>query len=81
MREALSNIVRHARASRAGVTVEIEGDRLVLTVADDGAGLPGECRRSGLRNLKERAERLGGSFSVESSPEAGTRLIWSASLT
>lgn len=81
VREALSNIVRHARASRAGVTVEIEGDRLVLTVADDGAGLPGECRRSGLRNLKERAERLGGSFSVESSPEAGTRLIWSASLT
>ncbi|GAA0828935.1 GAF domain-containing sensor histidine kinase [Streptosporangium amethystogenes subsp. fukuiense] len=81
LREALSNIVRHARASRAEVTVEIEGDRLVLTVVDDGAGVPGGCRRSGLRNLKERAERLGGSFSVESSPEAGTRLIWSASLT
>ncbi len=61
--EALTNVARHARASRAQVAVETDGRELRLTVADDGVGLPGR-RRSGLRNMAERAEQLGGSFEV-----------------
>jgi signal transduction histidine kinase len=80
LREALSNVVRHAKASKAEVSVEAGRGRLILTVADNGVGLPADGRRSGLRNLQERAERLGGSFEVGSPPEGGTRLVWSVPL-
>ncbi|AWS42832.1 GAF domain-containing sensor histidine kinase [Streptosporangium sp. 'caverna'] len=77
LREALSNVVRHAKASKAEVSVEADQERLILTVADNGVGLPADSGRSGLRNLQERAERLGGSFEIGSPPEGGTRLVWS----
>jgi two-component system, NarL family, sensor histidine kinase DevS len=51
----------------------------VLTVSDDGKGLGESTRRSGLANLKERAELLGGSFRVEPTEPStgrGTRLTW-----
>ncbi|MGJ6967956.1 GAF domain-containing protein, partial [Streptosporangium sp. G11] len=80
LREALSNVVRHARASRADVSVELGEERLVLAVTDDGVGLPADGRRSGLRNLQERAEDLGGSFTAESPERGGTRLVWSVPL-
>ncbi|MEV7865330.1 GAF domain-containing protein [Streptomyces sp. NPDC088124] len=66
LREALSNAFRHARASRIEVVVDAtaqlaDGRRAVrLTVADDGVGIPAGGRRSGLRNLRRRAESLGG---------------------
>lgn len=79
VREALSNVARHASASRAEVHLAVADD-LVLTVTDDGAGIPLGATRSGLRNLAERAEELGGSFVVEPvDPDAdrlGTRLVW-----
>ncbi|MGC5015758.1 GAF domain-containing protein [Streptosporangium sp. DT93] len=75
LREALSNIVRHAKASRADVFTEATADRLTLTVTDDGVGLPDEGKRSGLRNMEERAAALGGSFEADSS-QGGTRLTW-----
>lgn len=81
LREALSNVVRHARATKADVSVEARGGRLTLTVSDNGAGMPQDGRRSGLRNLAERAERLGGSLDIASPPEGGTRLEWSVPLT
>ncbi|WP_433257588.1 GAF domain-containing protein [Streptosporangium sp. CA-135522] len=80
LREALSNVVRHARAGKVEVAVEASEDRLDLRVTDDGVGVPEEGRRSGLRNLQDRAERLGGSFTVESPPGGGTRLRWSVPL-
>ncbi|MFD8559492.1 GAF domain-containing protein [Streptosporangium canum] len=80
VREALSNIVRHARAARAEVSVEVADGRLVLVVTDDGVGMAEDGRRSGLRNLQERAERLGGSFTAESPEGGGTRLVWSVPL-
>ncbi|WP_326822536.1 sensor histidine kinase [Streptosporangium sp. NBC_01756] len=80
LREALSNVVRHARASKADVAVEVDGDRLTLVVRDNGVGLSEESRRSGLRNLQERAERLGGFFEIDSPAEGGTRLVWSVPL-
>ncbi|MFF1639130.1 GAF domain-containing sensor histidine kinase [Streptomyces sp. NPDC058246] len=66
LREALSNAFRHSGASRIDVVVDAtaelpDGRRGVrLTVADDGVGIPDGGRRSGLRNLKRRAESLGG---------------------
>ncbi|WP_327048576.1 GAF domain-containing protein [Microbispora sp. NBC_01189] len=80
LREALSNIVRHARASRADVTLDAAGDRLTLVVEDNGVGVPAEGRRSGLRNLADRAERLGGAFALTSPPGGGTRLEWTIPL-
>ncbi|WP_285564912.1 sensor histidine kinase, partial [Actinomadura rubrobrunea] len=61
-REALSNVARHARAREAQVAVDVRDDEVVLRVEDDGVGLCEGGRRSGLRNMAERAERLGGSF-------------------
>ncbi|WP_442814293.1 GAF domain-containing sensor histidine kinase [Streptomyces sp. NBC_01198] len=79
LEEALSNVARHARASAAEVSVAVASGRLALTVADDGIGLPGQTRRSGLRNLAERAAHRGGEFTAGPRDEAGTggtRLVW-----
>ncbi|WP_307795134.1 sensor histidine kinase [Actinacidiphila acididurans] len=68
--EALSNIARHAGATAAEVALVVTGPTLTVTVTDNGVGLPAGGRRSGLRNLAERAERLGGTF--ETGPGLGT---------
>src|SRR5690606_5321451 len=73
--EALSNASRHANASTVAVTVEA-GDEIVLTVADDGRGIDDGVRESGLANIRRRAERRAGSFSIRSAPGAGTTLRW-----
>jgi signal transduction histidine kinase len=80
LRAALSNVVRHAKASKASVSAEVGDDRLTLVVEDNGVGLPADGRRSGLGNLKERAARLGGEFDVDSLEEGGTRLRWTVPL-
>jgi signal transduction histidine kinase len=74
--EALTNIARHARADRAEVVLETDGREVRLTVADNGVGVPAGGRRSGLRNMAERAERLGGTFDVTGSAGRGTTLLW-----
>ncbi|WP_405533305.1 GAF domain-containing protein [Streptomyces avidinii] len=71
--EALSNVVRHARATRAEVSIVAAGGVLTVTVADNGIGIPEGGRRSGLSNLAERAERLGGELSVSASGPSGRR--------
>jgi signal transduction histidine kinase len=73
--EALSNVVRHAEASDVHVTLRT-GDGVALVIQDDGKGIPVDAVHSGLRNIEERAERLGGSCTVESSAEAGTTIRW-----
>jgi signal transduction histidine kinase len=75
LREALSNAARHANASRVDVTVEI-GQELVLVVRDNGSGLKEPGRRSGLTNLAERAELLGGTMRVGCADGGGTELEW-----
>ncbi|MCW2888421.1 MAG: sensor signal transduction histidine kinase [Streptosporangiaceae bacterium] len=75
LREALSNIGRHAKAHQVRVSVDV-GDQLVLRVEDDGIGIPATGRRSGLRNIGERAESLGGSFAADAGDEGGTVLVW-----
>ncbi|MDT6987667.1 GAF domain-containing protein [Streptomyces lusitanus] len=74
--EALTNVARHARAGRAQVALETDGREVRLTVADDGVGLPPGGRRSGLRNMAERAGQLGGAFDVTATPGGGTTLVW-----
>ena len=76
IREALSNVARHARASRAAVTLKVD-DEVVLTVSDDGIGISDDGRRSGLANMAERAEEFGGSFEVRRvGAEGGTVAVW-----
>lgn len=81
LREALSNIARHAHASTAWVAVHA-GDELLLEVTDNGLGIdPAVTRSSGLTNLRRRAEKLGGTFEVTNRPDGGTRLRWLIPLT
>jgi PAS domain S-box-containing protein len=78
LREALSNVARHAAATRTDVTATATaGDEFVLEVRDNGHGIGDTTRRSGLRNLRERAEMLGGTLTVDSSSDGGgTHLAW-----
>ena len=73
--EALSNASRHAHASGVDVLVSA-GDAVVVQVSDDGTGLPQDVAESGLRNMRERAVRLGGSFVISSTPGEGTTVTW-----
>jgi signal transduction histidine kinase len=75
LREALSNAARHARASRVDVTVEV-GQDLVLLVRDNGVGMRGSERRSGLANLAERAGLLGGTMHAGPADGGGTEIEW-----
>lgn len=74
VQEALTNVVRHAGATRAVVTVERLGDELLLTVDDDGGGMGGAGEGSGILGMRERAALLGGSVDVDRSPRGGTRV-------
>ncbi|MBL1078571.1 GAF domain-containing protein [Nocardia sp. 2] len=77
LRESLSNAVRHAHATRIDVQVTAAADELRITVADNGIGLGAAPRRSGLRNLAERAENLGGSLDLGQGLDGrGTGLRW-----
>ncbi|POX36674.1 histidine kinase [Streptomyces sp. Ru73] len=74
--EALSNTARHARAHRADVTLTV-ADEVVLTVTDDGVGLPCAPKDgSGLANMRGRAGLLGGGMTRERPEGGGTRIVW-----
>ncbi|MFE2992951.1 GAF domain-containing protein [Streptomyces sp. NPDC059262] len=81
--EALANVARHARATSVEVAVAAADGVLTVSVSDDGIGIPEGGRRSGLRNLSERAERLGGELSISTRGQGtrGTRLEWRVPLT
>jgi signal transduction histidine kinase len=78
--EALTNIARHAQASRADVKIQELDDAICMTIKDDGKGFPAEHglhakknKRLGLLGMRERLEMIGGRFNVESAP--GKRTI------
>lgn len=82
VQEALTNLARHAKASRVDLTLAAKGDRVVLRVQDDGVGFdvagllnapPMVEQGIGLRSIREQASSLGGTLDIVSSPE-GTRL-------
>jgi signal transduction histidine kinase len=86
LREALSNAARHAAATQIDVTVDVGVDgMLTVQVTDNGTGIPADGRRSGLRNLAGRAEKLGGELRLSpadpGAPSPGTRLTWRVPLS
>lgn len=78
LREALTNVARHARASRAEVEVAVGDGEVTLRMVDDGIGPPGPDapRGHGLANMAARAERHGGVFELRAGPRSGTVLEW-----
>ena len=75
--EALSNALKHAQASKVNVSLEFVPDGVEFRVQDDGRGFdPSDSVAGhGLRNMRQRAEELGGAFSLESSTAEGTQVI------
>ncbi len=80
LRESLSNAARHADATQVDVTITVN-HHLVLTVRDNGVGITPGGRRSGLRNLQQRAAGLGGSLTAGAAEGGGTELVWRVPLT
>jgi signal transduction histidine kinase len=76
LREALSNVVRHAGATEVHVEVTRDQTGLRLSVRDNGCGIPAGVTRRGLRNIADRALAVGGRCDVESTPDTGTRVTW-----
>ncbi len=76
VREGLSNVARHARATETSVRVDVRDDELIVEIVDDGVGVPDGGRRSGLANLADRAKRWGGEAVVAAGDGGGTVLRW-----
>ncbi|GIM88317.1 GAF domain-containing sensor histidine kinase [Paractinoplanes toevensis] len=82
LREALSNVARHARATSVRVTVHATGDEVVLRIEDDGVGADPAQARGGIVNMIDRAGDLGGEFEIGSGPGGrGTVATWRAPVT
>jgi len=79
VQEAMTNVVRHADATRVDVLAEHRGDRVMVMVEDDGVGFePDRAQRGdhfGLLGMRERVEALGGTLTVESAPGAGATIV------
>lgn len=78
LREALSNIARHSRATTAEVALQRSGERSILSVRDNGIGIDPTRMRAvegiGLQGMKQRARTLGGELTIDSTPNEGTRI-------
>ena len=74
--EALTNVVKHASASRARVDVSVSGDEVRLAITDNGAG-ESSSRTGGLgmSTMRERAEEVGGWLRVSAQPDRGTTVV------
>jgi signal transduction histidine kinase len=76
--EALNNVLKHAHAGRVSVRLAVANGRTTMEVADDGVGFDPSLQGTGgfgLSGMRERAERLGGTVRIESSPGTGTRVL------
>jgi signal transduction histidine kinase len=83
LREALSNVARHAAATKVAVNVTA-GEEIALRVRDDGRGLRADAHQGGglgLRNMASRAERFGGRFSARAEEAGGTVVEWAVPLS
>jgi len=79
VQEAVTNVARHAHASRISVVLERVGQDLILLISDDGAGFDMKVLRTsaatlGLRSMEERVQAMGGSITIDSAPDRGTAI-------
>jgi signal transduction histidine kinase len=76
VQEALTNVAKHANATRASVCLHRAAEVIQLTIEDDGVGFVPRlvCRGLGLISIRERVAQLRGTMHVDSAPETGTRL-------
>jgi ligand-binding sensor domain-containing protein/signal transduction histidine kinase len=76
LKESLSNVARHARASRVEVEIRLASGKLFLSIVDDGRGFdPGAASAGhGLSSLRGRAAKLSGTIRIQSAPGSGTRI-------
>jgi signal transduction histidine kinase len=87
VREGLTNVARHSGATTVDLMLSATPTRVALDIVDDGVGIGETTRRSGLANLRQRAERFGGSMTLEpralipaSAGNQGTHLRWTVPL-
>lgn len=73
--EALTNSLRHSQASEVGVSLKAAGERVVLTVTDDGRGIGGATRSGGLAGMRERAMLIDAALEVRPRVPRGTRVV------
>ena len=77
VREGLANVARHASATRTQLSIFATTTRLTVTISDDGTGIGDGIRRSGLDNMRRRAEDRSGSMVIAEVPDlGGTTLVW-----
>ncbi|WP_419805080.1 sensor histidine kinase [Terriglobus sp.] len=74
LREGVTNIVRHAKATAATLRVEVDGTSLKMRLEDDGVGC-GSCEGNGLRGMRERVRQTGGSVEIASAKPRGTAVL------
>jgi signal transduction histidine kinase len=84
-KEAVTNIVKHARASEAGIRLRLEPGAFVLEIQDNGRGpaglaAPAATSRNGLRNMRRRMEDIGGKFEIGPGAKGGTLVRLTAPL-
>jgi signal transduction histidine kinase len=82
-KEALTNVVRHSRASEVRLQIQLANDELQLTVVDNGHGLPDKLpaeEMDGLKNMRSRLETLGGRLQISKQPGCGTSVTFFAPL-
>lgn len=81
LREAVSNLARHAQAHSAQIELSLQDDEIKLVVRDDGTGVPEEAEESGLKNARCRAVQLGGQLEIGPRDPSGTELVWQVPIT
>jgi signal transduction histidine kinase len=81
LREALSNVSRHAEANRVEIEIAVGGGLFSVRVDDNGVGFTTPGTRSGLENARTRADQLGGELQLDTSHLGGARLTWSVPLS
>jgi signal transduction histidine kinase/ligand-binding sensor domain-containing protein len=82
-KEAINNVVKHAKASSAWLRLSLDQRQFVLEIEDDGRGLAGaetKTTRNGLKNMRKRMEDIGGRFEIGPRPEGGTKVSLTAPL-
>jgi signal transduction histidine kinase len=82
-KEAITNVIKHARATEVHIAIGLDDDTLVVEVSDDGRGFgegSGDPTGIGLDSMRERLAAVGGSASVDSVVDRGTRVVFRSPL-